>query len=421
MSDDISRELLAEYEMLKKYEEYLESMKNQSFTNEYTNIRIEYEEKRNIFEAKRKLYEARQLEKNKPVASDTRPIPELVISKVVDDVQDIFRGATDLQEKISKQGFAESMKNRMGIGEPETNSTDTYERGMGIIPDNISISEEEIPVKQYTIAILRNLLRFERSEGRLQITSKRVIFRAVGRSIGGRTTLQQEYKIEEISGVEASRGFRFSFLYMLLGLFVVLFAAFVVASVVLTAVPNEFTVDDFPRTATHRQRVPSAIEVIAFDVQEIHVVGIGATLLGLLFGSIGLVPFFAIKKRFLLKLVFLGIAYGSFAVIALAGNPVWLFLFWVSVLLTVFGLFLNCMRPDFTIIIKNNGASESAPIIIRRSRGFFEIFARRSGNVLMFSEVIPTPETEKAIREMGAIIRDIQTHGDFVIDKWKNK
>ena len=62
------------------------------------------------------------------------------------------------------QGFLEAMKNRMGIGDAERNATDTYERGMKIVPECISAKEDEIPVRQYNIAVFRNLFRFERAE-----------------------------------------------------------------------------------------------------------------------------------------------------------------------------------------------------------------------------------------------------------------
>jgi large-conductance mechanosensitive channel len=38
-----------------------------------------------------------------------------------------------------------------------------------------------------------------------------------------------------------------------------------------------------------------------------------------------------------------------------------------------------------------------------------------------FAEVIPTKETELAIREIGAIIGDIQKLGDLALEKWVKK
>jgi hypothetical protein len=42
----------------------------------------------------------------------------------------------------------------MGIGSPERNATDTYERELDIVPKCISANENEIPVKDMGYCIL---------------------------------------------------------------------------------------------------------------------------------------------------------------------------------------------------------------------------------------------------------------------------
>lgn len=61
-------------------------------------------------------------------------------------------------------------------------SSDAFEHGLKIVPDCISANDGEIPIKQYDFAKLRTRFMLEKSYGRLQITNKRVIFRAAGRS-----------------------------------------------------------------------------------------------------------------------------------------------------------------------------------------------------------------------------------------------
>lgn len=88
----------------------------------------------------------------------------------------------------------------------------------------------------------------------------------------------------------------------------------------------------------------------------------------------------------------------------------------MSIGVYIFGLLLYCLRPDFAIIIKNKSAMEqAAPIEIKRKRKFSAI-GQDSG--VGFSEVIPTDESEKAIREISAIINDIQKMGDLGVQKW---
>ena len=59
--------------------------------------------------------------------------------------------------------------------------------------------------------------------------------------------------------------------------------------------------------------------------------------------------------------------------------------------------------------------SGEGPIDIRRNTLFTKQNERGTG----FDEVIPTEQTESAIREISAIIGDIQKLGDFGIEKWK--
>lgn len=91
---------------------------------------------------------------------------------------------------VGNPSFFASLKNRMGIGEPETNNAPLYEKNMQIVPENISANDGEIPIKQYNVATLRNRflgITISKAIGRLQITNKRVIFRAAGRCLRGRT------------------------------------------------------------------------------------------------------------------------------------------------------------------------------------------------------------------------------------------
>jgi len=93
------------------------------------------------------------------------------------------------------------------VGEsPSENDTDLYERGKKIMPECVVPANKiEAPVRQYDLAILRTRLKFMRAEGRLQVTNQRVLFRATGRALTGRTTLQHSFSLSDIAGVEARK------------------------------------------------------------------------------------------------------------------------------------------------------------------------------------------------------------------------
>ena len=275
----------------------------------------------------------------------------------------------------SPQGYI-SLKNRMGIGDVERNATDCYERGQPIIPAIVKPTEGEIPVKQYNIAVLRTLLKFERAEGRMQITNKRLVFRAPGRSIGGRTTLQHEYSINEIAGIEARKNYRFSLLHMIGGYWLISLT--------------------FPIGYFLTKWVSTLAE------------GLGI-ILGLLFGAAGVIAFFMVPKDFIFKLAVLGVSLGGIFLVVPLFNPLAYFL----LIITLFCLFLHFMRPNLIISIKNKMGSGEGPADIRRKT----IKSDSTG----FAEVMPTEEAEGAIREIGAIIKDIQTSGDLGLQKWMSR
>jgi uncharacterized membrane protein len=441
----------------------------------------------------------------------------------------------------SKAGdFFKSMKNRMGIGSPERNATDTYERGMKIVPDCIRANENEIPVKQYNIAILRNLFKFERAEGRMQITNKRVILRAAGRSVGGRTTLQHEYAINEIAGIEARNNFKFSLVYLIFALLIVNLTSSAINGR-MPAFPNIFSllptseesildyfIEDNSDTRILRIMSPShvrnayaneraaillkeqgpaehaeALEALNRaitaeeradrDVQEGGIMrtrrvttgtdwwgnptfrnesfrdrseeGLRAaqeqldtaaaarkeaeenekllkekldtaaqnaenaikrrefavkswivlmTIAGILLGIGGLIPFFMLYKKFALKLFILNFSIFGWTLAFTASGFGFFNIFKViSIITMIVCIFLFCFRPNLIINIKNkNGANSS--VDIRRDTIFTKNKERGTG----FAEIIPTEETEGAIREIGAMIGDIQKSGDSCLEKW---
>jgi len=281
-------------------------------------------------------------------------------------------------EPIEKPGILTRIKNGIGIGDVERNLTDCYERDHLIVPDSIKATEGEIPVKQYDIAILRTILKFERAEGRIQVTNKRLIFRAPGRSIGGRTTLQHEYAIDEIAGIEAKRNYWFSWLHFFGGIILLAIGWFIGQALI------GWTFEASPD--------------LAF-------------ILCLLFTAAAMVTFFTIPKEFFLKLILLGVCASSMPI--LIDSPIHprilMLIFGLTGLVILFGWFLYFMRPNLKICVKNKTGISPGPVNVRR--GFAD---DRSG----FYEVMPTVQSEAAIREVGAIIGDIQKLGDYGVQRW---
>ena len=86
------------------------------------------------------------------------------------------------------------------------NQINFLERNKNIVPDCVSADDGEKTIKQYKLAKLRSKIRGQYAEGRLQVTNKRLLFRAAGVSTLGKTIVQQEFAINDIAGVEVQKG-----------------------------------------------------------------------------------------------------------------------------------------------------------------------------------------------------------------------
>ena len=281
-------------------------------------------------------------------------------------------------------------KNRVGLGEPETNDVDYYERGLGIVPQCVDPDSGEIPIKQYNLAVLRTRIMFMRSEGRLQVTNKRVIFRATGRSLMGRIALQHEFAIDEIAGAKIRKDHRLSFFNLLGASAVIGIGGYIGVSLIRSLLNSESTF--FP----------------------------GFIALILMIAS--LVPFFMLYKMFPLKLFFLSI--GGAAVITMqqisrftnGKGGLWIVPVVISSFLILFTAFVICFVPNLIMEIETKG-TQPAVELRRKESSIFNMW--RKPEYTGFAEVIPWTDTEQAIIELWAMISDIQKYGDSAIEQWR--
>ena len=296
----------------------------------------------------------------------------------------------------------ESMKNRMGIGGPDLNKGDAYEKGKKIVPECVNSNESEIPVKQYEVATLRTRLLFipiAKAIGRVQVTNKRVIFRAPGRNIGGRTTLQHEFSIDEIAGLEARREYVFNIWDFLIGIIVAL-----IGGGVMTYLLSKMFITTSDPSIT-------AFTIFTFIV-----------------GIAGCIPFFMLKKKWLVKLLCQGASFIPLMFCSLIHSSIhaWdgktgfahfiMFLGIISVIFALVALFFQTIRPSLVMIVKNKAGHDVVDI----QRIKMALFGRPQEDHTGYAEVIPASDAEKCIREINAMINDIQKLGDFGIEKWKN-
>lgn len=275
-----------------------------------------------------------------------------------------------------------------------------FERGKKIVPECTDANDGEIPVKQYNIAKLRSRITLSKAEGRLQITNKRILFRATGRSIIGKTVLHEEFKINEIAGVEIRNNPRFSFFNLLGG--IILSALFGGIGVLCAQKIVEDSSSKFgPIMAILYSLLASAawifLAIIFHKNKTVNRYYIPRHMV--------LAPGIGALSFYLGESYYIDMDEGLFYVpIAIAG------------ICALINLVLMCILPNLVVLIKTKGAVPG--VQIKKAGLLSVLFGRGDDDNTGFTEVMPWYDTDEAIHEIGAIIDDIQTIGDAAIAKW---
>lgn len=283
---------------------------------------------------------------------------------------------------------------KTGIGVASDNSDNVFETGQKIVPDIIKANDGEVPIKQYNAATMRSRIRCQYAKGKLQVTNKRILFRAAGMSVHGPITQQYEFAISEVAGVEIKKKKRISIMNVVLCYLLNMVFAVLGASLL-----SEFAMEE-PVWAT----------VIALSV------------------SVGCaVPFFVLHKKFWVKQLCLSLGVGALSAVALADAGMANIMFGIMPMnvCVVIGILYHLLWlvnallvgtvPDLVLIIKTKGASPAMEI---RRKQFATIF-KPMVEYTDFGEVIPRNDVDQMITELGALIDDIQTIGDMAIEKWQ--
>lgn len=304
---------------------------------------------------------------------------------------------TEQEQNSGLTGIVDAIKEKIGL-QTVRSKMECFEKEKKIVPDCIVPDDGEIPIRQYHIASLRTILKGMYAEGRLQVTNKRVLFRAAGISLLGTTELQHEFAIEEIAGIEIRRDHR-------LGVFHILLA------MILTSFFMNMTEDLFTKVLS--------------------VSGWFANLTAFLLTVFSIGLFFLVKKKFLVKLLVLAAAFGAigavgfnmrFFIIPVSNGAVYTFLGSVTGFLMIFCMVLLGFVPNLVVEIKTKSASSPVEIRRKESNGLLAfLFNMPKKDYTGFADVMPGRDVQKAVKELGAMINDLNVFGDEAIPKWKEE
>jgi len=265
---------------------------------------------------------------------------------------------------------------------------------MDLLAGHVIPAEGESTVRTYHCTYYREKSLGLKSGGFLGVTNKRVIFQAAGETSSGQTLIQSEVPIADISGINSFKGIYFDF-FAMLGALLLALLAMIFVPVILTGLSYWLESYTF------------------FQV------------IGWLLALGGIVGSFSLSVKSIWRTFLVGVSTG--ALLSLAGIG---FLdvvsaltgrgnsnFWILLLVFVDLVYLfmcaswYARRPTFSLEINSSGGA-STPIRIASAGGFM--------NMSTIPNAQPGRDSETMLHEIGALISDIQTLGDYGIAKWKN-
>ena len=247
----------------------------------------------------------------------------------------------------------------------------TAESGKLIVPECVDPDENEVSIKQYDVVRLQTLLSGAFAEGRLQITNKRVIFRAHGASLNGSTVIQNEFSIDEVGGIEFRKEPCFNFMVAVI-LLIIFFAC--------RKSMNPIFLDSF------------------YDNTII------VSIISLVFSGASVLSFIAFKNKpiisyFIVMILINLLEKSSFLPLTMVVQASKTIMYIVFIVV----LFQNIFARNVVIRILTKGAGPA--VEIRRKDGFFSV---QHNEYTGFSQVTSGPDIDEAIQEVGSVIRAVQ-------------
>jgi hypothetical protein len=274
-----------------------------------------------------------------------------------------------------------------------------------LLDEALAPAEDEHAVRTYHCTTLFSRLLSLKAEGYLTVTNKRVVFYALGSSYAGKSVLQSEVPIADVSGISSYKGTSFSLMHLLEALGGSLIAGILISTIVGIASALVFaqvrSLRDLQTLQTLSWLLPIALIVWSLFVPRDKVLrsilaGSGALLtLGL--SGINLTA---------------GIL-GSFGGGSRGGGGLGIITALLAGVYALACFFWYARRKTISLTVGSKGGSNT-PIAISGISGF----GAYNTAALRALTAEPATDAEAMIKELGAMITDIQALGIYGSQKW---
>ncbi|MES0490269.1 MAG: hypothetical protein ABUK01_09770 [Leptospirales bacterium] len=267
-----------------------------------------------------------------------------------------------------------------------------------LLRESVTPAEDEISVKAYHCTYFKSFLLGFKASGKLEVTNKRVIFQAHGKSALGNSIIHSEVPIADVSGISSFKGIYFNIGNLLLALLAGILSY---------------------------QLLPIFTDLVHQIAPKLHLVKYAAWAIALA----GFVGSFFISKQKVWRTVLATISASALNIIG--NGKLFSLLAYVRLkgfgdkmvfiaYLVIIAYVLVCIvwyarRPTFSISVYAQQGSVS-PINISGASGM-GIAGQVASKAIISAE--PAEDAELLLTELGAVVLDIQTLGDLGIKKWQ--
>lgn len=263
-----------------------------------------------------------------------------------------------------------------------------------ILGEHLVPAEAEQTVKTYHCTSFKSRLLGIVAEGYLEVTNKRVVFQATG----GDSLIHSEVPIEEVSGISLFKGNYFSFMHFLGALALAVFLGGLLTFILNIILSFVFgLLGAWGSVSGLNWLVALGAGAASFAVAKSKIwrpvlAGISATAFAAVGGTSFVAGLFGGGEGSALALP-LALIVGVYALVC----AVW-----------------YAIRRTMSLAISAKGGSNT-PIAIAGAGGGSALYSSAARAL----EAEPAGDAEAVMKELGALIMDIQQRGDFGIDKWR--
>ncbi|HEY0019625.1 MAG TPA: hypothetical protein VGC13_25200 [Longimicrobium sp.] len=261
-----------------------------------------------------------------------------------------------------------------------------------ILNNRIVACEGEMVVRSYKCGVYKSLFLGTKADGVVEVTNRRILFKASDSADENRNTLYSEIPISEVSGLSLFKGLSFSIVAFLAGLIVSGLLVYA-ASQILSGLTREHATSGLLKFVLWAIAIGAAYQAYRDRVKPFR---------GLMFNALAIALFTLIAQYATMS--YDGRGKGTLPLLA-------------GLLLMGFQLYLvfRLARRNTIDFHLFSRSTQPSPVAIS---GFSAFDARISEITRTMTSFAPGEDATRMMNELGAVISDIQSMGDFGIEKW---